>query len=94
MLAPCMLWLATDSAVGLDAHVRVAHAWGTSCWTCSGPGWSGLAASPCLLAIEGDPHHMTPPLNNSYLTNDPSGSYKYRDQSVDRSHLAHCQPNA
>ena len=21
----------TDSAVGLDAHVRVAHAWGTSC---------------------------------------------------------------
>ena len=49
----------TDSAVGLDAHVRVAHAWGTSCWTCSGPGWSGLAASPCLLAIEGDPHHMT-----------------------------------
>ena len=33
----------TDSAVGLDAHVRVAHAWGTSCWVCSGPGWSGLA---------------------------------------------------
>ena len=29
--ATCMLWLATDSAVGLDAHVRVAHAWGTSC---------------------------------------------------------------
>ena len=45
----------TDSAVGLDAHVRVAHAWGTSCWTCSGPGWSGLAASLGLLAIEGDP---------------------------------------
>ena len=49
----------TDSAVGLDAHVRVAHAWGVVFWACSGPGWSGLADSPCLLAIEGDPHHMT-----------------------------------
>ena len=31
-----------DSAVGLDAHVRVAHAWGTSCWACSGLGLDGL----------------------------------------------------
>ena len=32
----------TDSAMGLDAHVRVAHAWVTSCWHAlclDGLGW-------------------------------------------------------